>query len=147
MDPRITVTDVRVRGFHLDGYGHVNHARYLEFLEEGRWAYVDAHPEFAAGLAKGVALVAVNLNIDYRRAAVMNDDLVVETCLTRIGGRSGVVGHRITDAESGELVVAARMTFVLLDQKSGQAIAMEGEWADRLVPLVIEPATDTQERA
>jgi len=138
MDSRTTVTAVRVRGFHLDGYGHVNHARYLEFLEEGRWAYVDAHPEFAAGLAQGVALVAVNLNIDYRRAAVMNDDLEVETCLTRIGGRSGVVGHRITHVGSGELVVAASLTFVLLDQQSGQVIPMTGEWAERLGPLVVD---------
>lgn len=140
MDSRITVTAVRVRGFHLDGYGHVNHARYLEFLEEGRWAYVDAHPEFAEGLAKGVALVAVNLNIDYRRAAVMNDDLEVETCLIRLGGRSGVVGHRITHVGSGELVASATLTFVLLDQRSGQVIPMGGEWAERLDPLVVDMA-------
>jgi thioesterase-3 len=140
MDSRTTVTAVRVRGFHLDGYGHVNHARYLEFLEEGRWAYVDAHPEFAEGLARGVALVAVNLNIDYRRAAVMNDDLEVETCLTRLGGRSGVVGHRITHVGSGELVASAKLTFVLLDQQSGQVIPMEGEWAERLGPLVVDMA-------
>lgn len=138
MDSRITVTTVRVRGFHLDGYGHVNHARYLEFLEEGRWAYVDAHPEFAAGLAKGVALVAVNLNIDYRRAAVMNDDLEIHTCLTRIGGRSGVVGHRVTHVASGERVATATLTFVLLDQRSGQVIPLDGEWAERLGPLVVD---------
>jgi acyl-CoA thioesterase FadM len=30
-----------VRGYHLDGYNHVNNARYLEFLEEARWQYFD----------------------------------------------------------------------------------------------------------
>lgn len=25
-----------MRSYHLDGYGHVNNARYLEFLEEAR---------------------------------------------------------------------------------------------------------------
>ena len=29
-------TQMKVRGFHEDRFGHVNHARYLEFLEEGR---------------------------------------------------------------------------------------------------------------
>lgn len=28
--------NIRVRNYHLDGYGHVNNARYLEFLEEAR---------------------------------------------------------------------------------------------------------------
>ncbi|GHB27334.1 thioesterase [Salinicola rhizosphaerae] len=138
MDSRITVTELRVRGFHLDGYGHVNHARYLEFLEEGRWAFVDDHAEFAAALAEGVALVAVNLNIDYRRAAVMNDDLVVETWLSRLGGRSGGVGHRILHRQSGDVLVEAMLTFVLLDQRSGNVIAFDGEWRERLAPLVIE---------
>ena len=32
--------NVRVRNYHLDGYGHVNNARYLEFLEEARWAFL-----------------------------------------------------------------------------------------------------------
>ncbi|MBR9800156.1 MAG: thioesterase, partial [Gammaproteobacteria bacterium] len=26
-------TTLTVRGYHLDGYGHVNNARYLEFYE------------------------------------------------------------------------------------------------------------------
>ncbi|WP_110685283.1 acyl-CoA thioesterase [Salinicola aestuarinus] len=136
MDSRITVTHVRVRGFHLDGYGHVNHARYLEFLEEGRWAFVDDHPEFAEALAAGVALVAVNLNIDYRRAAVMHDDLDVRTCLSRLGGRSGRVSHEIVHRRSGEVVVAASLTFVLLDQRSHEVIALDGDWRQRLTPLV-----------
>lgn len=29
-------TQIKVRGYHLDVYQHVNNARYLEFLEEAR---------------------------------------------------------------------------------------------------------------
>ncbi len=29
-----------VRNYHLDGYGHVNNARHLEFFEEARWAFL-----------------------------------------------------------------------------------------------------------
>nr|WP_106420722.1 thioesterase family protein [Salinicola tamaricis] len=140
MDSRITRTQVRVRGFHLDGYGHVNHARYLEFLEEGRWAFADEHTAFAAGMSEGVALVAVNLNIDYRRAAVINDDLDIETCLSHIGGRSARVAHRIVHRDSGELVVSALLTFVLLDQRSGEVVPLEGVWRERLEPLLVAEA-------
>lgn len=30
-------TQIKVRGYHLDVYQHVNNARYPEFLEEARW--------------------------------------------------------------------------------------------------------------
>lgn len=32
---------VRVLNYHLDGYGHVNNARYLEFLEAARWHFFE----------------------------------------------------------------------------------------------------------
>ena len=32
-------SEVRVRGFHVDVYQHVNNARYLEFLEDARWHF------------------------------------------------------------------------------------------------------------
>ena len=53
MDPRLSTVRLRVRGYHLDGYGHVNNARYLEFLEEGRWGYFDDRPALARRLTRG----------------------------------------------------------------------------------------------
>src|SRR5690554_7961383 len=89
MDHRISRVAMRVRGYHLDGYGHVNNARYLEFLEEGRWGYFDDRPALARRLTRGdVAFVAVNLNIDYREAAVAGDDLEVRTRRSALGARS-----------------------------------------------------------
>jgi len=34
-------TYIKVRGYHLDFYQHVNNARYLEFLEEARWEWLE----------------------------------------------------------------------------------------------------------
>ncbi|WOD06656.1 acyl-CoA thioesterase [Marinomonas sp. GJ51-6] len=42
----LNIIQIKVRGYHLDVFQHVNNARYLEFLEEGRWAFFD---EFGAG--------------------------------------------------------------------------------------------------
>ena len=37
-----STTEIVIRGYHVDIYGHVNNARYLEFLEEDRWAVLEA---------------------------------------------------------------------------------------------------------
>ncbi|WP_193386247.1 acyl-CoA thioesterase, partial [Yersinia pestis] len=39
-------THIKVRGFHIDVFQHVNNARYLEFLEEARWEWLDGQPVF-----------------------------------------------------------------------------------------------------
>ncbi|MDA3790501.1 MAG: thioesterase family protein [Desulfobacula sp.] len=36
-----TITNLTVRSYHIDHFGHVNHARYVELLEEARWQYLE----------------------------------------------------------------------------------------------------------
>ncbi|MDN3526347.1 thioesterase family protein [Halomonas sabkhae] len=139
MDSKQSTITLRVRGYHLDGYGHVNNARYLEFLEEGRWAYFDEHPQLANLLQGGeVAFVAVNLNIDYRRAAVAGDDLEVVTGVADLGSRSARMHQDIRRLSDDKLISSADLTFVLLDIHSNQAVSIEGPLRDLMAPLVAE---------
>ena len=43
-------SQIKVRGFHIDVYQHVNNGRYMEFLEEARWEFMD-HTGFAEKIA------------------------------------------------------------------------------------------------
>jgi YbgC/YbaW family acyl-CoA thioester hydrolase len=36
-----TTTEITIRNYHIDHFGHVNHARYVELLEEARWRYLE----------------------------------------------------------------------------------------------------------
>ncbi|MGM0534765.1 MAG: acyl-CoA thioesterase [Pseudomonadota bacterium] len=138
MDSRISRIALRVRGYHLDGYGHVNNARYLEFLEEGRWGYFDDRPGLAAFLQCGdVAFVAVNLNIDYRRAAVAGDDLEVLTRLAELGSRRARMHQEIRQLRDGRTVASADITFVLLDVAVNRAMEIGGEIRAAMAPLVL----------
>lgn len=137
MSTLISKVNLRVRGYHLDGFGHVNNARYLEFMEEGRWAFFDDHPALISKLKQaGRAFVVVNLNIDYRAAAVNGDDLTVVTGIVDVGERSAVCHHRIYRSD-GVLVAKADLTFVLLDMQANKAAVIEGEVSDVLNGLIL----------
>ena len=138
MDKRVSRVTLRVRGYHLDGYGHVNNARYLEFLEEGRWGYFDDRPELARHFASGnPALVAVNLNINYRSAAVAGDDLEVLTRIAELGSKSARMYQEIRRLSDGQQISDADLTFVLLDVRANQSMTIEGEVRQALEPLVL----------
>lgn len=128
---------LRVRGFHLDGYGHVNNARYLEFMEEGRWGFFDQHPKMIKDLQQaGRAFVVVNLNIDYLAAARHGDDLEIMTGIVDVGERSGLCYHRIV-RKDGTLIAQADLTFVLLDMQANKAATIEGEVREALRALTL----------
>jgi len=113
-------TEIKVRGYHLDLYGHVNNARYLEFLEEGRWSAFEKTVDYRQMAEKGYAFNVVNININYRRPAFLNEALVIETALSKLGRRSGVVNQKITLKGTETVVAEADVTFVIYDlKKSG----------------------------
>ncbi len=59
---------INVRSYHLDRFGHVNNARYLEFLEEGRWGYSEQNNPMELYEKNGIGYAAVNINIHYRES-------------------------------------------------------------------------------
>jgi thioesterase-3 len=120
-------TDITVRGFHIDVFGHTNNARYLEFMEIARWDALQ--PIIASGFfaKRNLGFVIVNININYRAASFINDILEVKTIMKHIGNKSIVVHHDVFDKTKGHPVCDADVTFVLMDLKTRKALPVEGE--------------------
>lgn len=107
---------ITVRGFHIDVFGHVNNARYLEFLEEARWEI------FSNALSvlptRGLSFAVVNVNINYRRPALLGQFLLIDAELTRFGNSSFSIEQKVVDANAPEIIFAdAVVTGVLINEK------------------------------
>lgn len=117
--------EIKIRGYHLDIFQHVNNARYLEFLEEARWAMLEDSVLQAAFFEQNkISFAVVNININYRQGARFGDVLKIESSLSRIGRKSATLYQRVTLKDSETIVVDAEVTFVILDNKTGKAIPL-----------------------
>ncbi len=124
-----STTEIKVRGYHLDVYGHVNNARYLEFLEEARWTLFES--ELETWMSMGVSFFVVNINISYRAPALLNSTLKVNSTMSEIKSRSCVLKQLVTDKSTGTLVAEADVTFVIVDS-SGKAMILTEEVLENL---------------
>ena len=113
--------NIRVRNYHLDGYGHVNNARYLEFLEEARWAFFEEHGLLSE--IDGLMLVVVRTDIRYRRAAVDGDILRFEGRLKELTSRHIILTQNIV-LPSGKNAVEAESTLMVVSAESGRIISI-----------------------
>ncbi|MCG7387923.1 MAG: YbgC/FadM family acyl-CoA thioesterase [Pantoea sp.] len=125
-------TTIKVRGYHLDVYQHVNNARYLEFLEEARWQWLEEAGAFNWLQEQQLAFVVVNININYRRPAVLGDVLAIHSEITQLNGKSGIITQRVMLEGSETLVADAALTFVCIDLRTQKAVALESELRARL---------------
>jgi len=119
--------EIKIRGYHLDLFGHVNNARYLEFLEEARWAMFENTVDIHDLALKGYGFTVVNININYRRPALMNDILIVESELNKIGRRSATIQQVLKLKGTQTVVADAAVAFVLFDSQKRKSALLEGE--------------------
>jgi len=121
--------EIRIRGYHTDLYQHVNNARYLEFLEEGRWQLLEDHMKLEEFMNKGFRFV-VNINISYKSPVRVNDVIIVKSGLGKIGNKSAVIKQQIINKATHAVCADADITFVIADLK-GKPLKITGELKEK----------------
>lgn len=114
--------EIQVRSTEVDFLGHVNNAKYLEYMEWGRedW-YSQAGCSFDDLLERGMGTVTVNINIDYLAQCYKGDLLRLKTSPVKVGNTSFVMLQEIYKKETMEKVSEARVTTVIIDMKTGKS--------------------------
>lgn len=118
---------VRVYYEDTDFSGNVYHAAYLHFFERGRTEFLRAegvhHSEL---IEEGIAFAVRSMEIDFPRAAHIDDELVVDTAVLEISGARLTLDQSIERRD--ELVARAKVVVV--------AIKMDGR-ATRLPKALV----------
>lgn len=123
-----TKTDIKVFGYHTDLFRHVNHIRYLEFLEEGRWDYFEKNNLMEMlHRNRNIIHVIADMNLKYKKSSAIGDALVVETDVATFNRVRMTVVQKIYRKESGEPVMEAESTAVFINADSGRPAAIGRE--------------------
>jgi YbgC/YbaW family acyl-CoA thioester hydrolase len=122
-----------VRSTEIDVNGHVNNAKFVEYLEWGREEWYDrlGFP-YARLLALGAVVVMVNLNLNFRQACHQGDRLRVVTWPASRGRTSYVLGQRV-ERQDGVVAADAAVTLVTVDPATRKSRPLPEEFA-RLFP-------------
>jgi acyl-CoA thioester hydrolase len=103
-----------------DPMGHVNNAVYLTYLEAARIAWW--RNTFGAQGFKEHGFIVARVEIDYRKAALPGDRLLVRLRVEDIGRSSFKVGYEILNARTRELVAEAKSVQVAFDYTQGKSV-------------------------
>lgn len=112
--PPTHVTDVEVRSYELDSFGHVNHAVFLNYFEYARFQALDA-AGFPAErlLADGTGIHVVRVEVDYEREAKLQQRVRIRTRPERIRNSSMVLDQVAADAGAPDTVLARARVVVV----------------------------------
>lgn len=128
------MTEITVRGYHADFYGHVNNARYLEFFEEDRWAQIERNIDLPGLAERGIIFLVVNINVNYRRPVAVGETVIISTNVEEIRNKSVVLKQEVKFKKTGTVATDALVTFVVADS-TGKARPVEGFVKEEITKL------------
>ena len=113
--PEVSEWPVRVYWEDTDAGGIVYHASYVRFMERGRgeWLRERGIDQAAMRTMERLQFAVVDMQIEWRKAALFDDLLTVKTRLAEARGASFSFEQRIYRGE--ELVVNAMVRAAVLD--------------------------------
>ena len=110
---------VRVEPADVDYLGHANNLVYVRWVQEAALAHSTACGlDEAAYLARGQSWVVRRHEIEYLRAAMPGDDVVVETRVASMAAASSIRLTRVLRA--GELLARASTSWAFVDLARGR---------------------------
>ena len=137
-----------VRSTEVDFLGHVNNAKYQEYLEWGRFGWVRDAGLTRDRFGHAVAPVVVHVSLDYKREAQLDDNLIIETALVDIGEHSLHFRQRVVK-EDGEVACDGKVVLSMFDMQARQKARVPDDLRDvlgkMLAPRFGEEPTETQE--
>lgn len=117
-----------IREQHLDTFGHVNNAKYLEILEEARWDLITRNGYgLEEVLRRRIGPTILEINLKFQRELRNRQPIVVKTWMDSYLGKIGRVRQEIRDPE-GNLFCEALFTIGLFDVVARKLIPPTPEW-------------------
>jgi YbgC/YbaW family acyl-CoA thioester hydrolase len=127
-----TSLEIVVRPTEVDVNGHVNNAKYVEYLEWGREEWYERHGlPYDRLLELGAVTVTVNLNLNFRKECRQGEVLLISTRPDRLGRSSFTLRQEIRKRD-GQLAADGIVTIVTINPETRTSRPVPEELANAL---------------
>jgi YbgC/YbaW family acyl-CoA thioester hydrolase len=113
---------------HIDLFGHVNNAAYLELFEQARWDLISQNGFGINEIIKHqVGPTILEINIKYLKELRAREVIIITVESVEHGRKVGKLKQQML-RENGEVAAEALITYGLFDMKSRRLIEPTPEW-------------------
>jgi acyl-CoA thioester hydrolase len=128
----------RVEWRDIDTAQHVNNAAYINYIEDCGMQAAIAHGwSLDRTQTAGFAVIVRQHQIEYRQAAVLNDELELATWVSDVKRASAARHYTIQRVKDGELLVQARTLWVWVDLHTGAPIRIPDAYRADFAPNAV----------
>ena len=116
------IMPVQIRFSDVDQFGHMNNSVYFSLYDLAKTAYFK---DVMGGQDwSKFGIVVANINADFIVPVFFEDELYIETAITRIGNKSFELSQRAVNKKNGEVKCVCRTIMVSYDIAAQEPIVL-----------------------
>ncbi len=120
--------NLEVKEHHLDSFGHVNHAVYLEICEEARWQYcLENGISFEDIHREKIGPIILEANIKYKKEIKNREKIQILTSFTKVRNTIFTIHHTVVK-EDGKIGAEIEISAAIWDIKQRKIIYPPANW-------------------
>lgn len=119
---------IEVRYGDLDPQGHVNNAKFLTYMEQGRVFYFRQLKLWEGGTFLNFGIILADVQITFKKAIQFGDPIRLGVRISRIGNKSMTSEYRLEDARDASLFASGSSVLVAYDYHNHLTIPIPDEW-------------------
>ncbi len=119
---------IEIRYGDLDPQGHVNNAKFLTYMEQGRVFYFKQLKLWEGGSFLKFGIILADLHITFRKAIQFGDPVRVGVRISHLGNKSMTSEYRLEDTRDSSEFATGTSVLVAYDYQNKRTISIPGEW-------------------
>lgn len=126
------IYQIIIKEHHLDTFGHVNNATYLEIFEEARWEMITSRGWGLKEIQKSqIGPVILELSMQFLKEIRLRQVIKIETHVTKYEGKVGEI-EQLMKFENGDVACRLVLKVGLFDLKARKLLQPTPEWFESL---------------
>ncbi|MCK5519515.1 MAG: acyl-CoA thioesterase [Candidatus Marinimicrobia bacterium] len=122
-------TELKVRSYELDSFGHVNNANFLNYLEAARGDFLEKYGLSFDNFNEWKSWpVLASIKLDYHYPAFFADLLNIRVILKKMGKSSIIFDYEVLN-QNEKMIITAETTLVFVNEK-GKPMAIPTQYKD-----------------
>ena len=121
---------------HIDALGHVNNVVYMQWMQEVASAHIE---ELGLGLKQYLelkhAMVAVEHHVEYRKAAFLNDEIILRTWLYDLNAMYSFRQYAFFRAQDGVLLFTGMTKWACVEIATGKPKRLSPTFTQAYQPI------------
>lgn len=124
--------NVTIKEFHLDTFGHVNNAVYLQLFEAARWEIMTVNGYgLKTVMSEKKGPIILDVKLEFLKELHLREEIVIETQVDAFKGKVSIIHQNIINSQK-QIACKAQFTHAFFDLEKRRIIEPSTDWLKAL---------------